>query len=155
MSQLPAPRESSRQSVAFPTNVLPTKALPTQALPTNQPNPLPIPSEAAPENEIPPSRSGKTDPEETQRYLGVVRRILEKNKKYPESARRRGVQGKIVLVFSIAPDGSALNPGVEGEGPKELRDSGLGILAGRRFPPPPKGWNREARIAFPLLYSLH
>jgi TonB family protein len=82
--------------------------------------------------------------------LQVIRRQIEQAKRYPEAARRDGLQGTVSLRFRIAPDGSV-------EAMEILRSSGSRILdeasmqtIQRAAPyPPVAGW-----IRLPLSYRL-
>jgi protein TonB len=92
-----------------------------------------------------------------QGYLKEVRQLLEKQKDYPLMARRRQLQGIVVLRFIISCGGQI-------ESSQVSRASGHAILdeAARdtirrvgRFPPFPADLNRqELTIEIPLAFRL-
>jgi protein TonB len=90
-------------------------------------------------------------------YLAEVRRMLEKQKKYPYAARRQHLEGVVVLKFTIAKGGEIAGHGV-------ARSSGHSVLDGAavealkkvgRFSPLPPALNRsQLIIQVPLAFRL-
>jgi protein TonB len=54
-------------------------------------------------------------------YFGMVRRVIESRKKYPYTARKRQLQGRVVVQFAIETDGRVKNVALK-------KGSGYGIL---------------------------
>jgi len=90
-------------------------------------------------------------------YLAEVRRLLEKHKTYPWTARRQHREGVVVLNFTIGQGG-------EIAGHKIARSSGHEVLDGAaaealqkvgRFPPLPVALGRsQLNIQVPLAFRL-
>lgn len=93
-------------------------------------------------------------PKDFSSYLQKVYRQLEKNKKYPASARRRGITGKVAVAFSINREGNAVGAAVTSRSPHELADAALKLVASQRFDRPPEDWNSASRIEMQINYSL-
>ncbi|MFZ2955842.1 MAG: energy transducer TonB [Candidatus Ozemobacteraceae bacterium] len=111
-----------------------------------------IPPGTNQKNASQPSSRGHTS--EVQTYLAMVRKEIAKQKKYPERARKKEIQGKVIVEFSISSDGLVQNPRVIKERFAELEEATLTLMNGRRFPPPPAGWDPRARIELPIQYTL-
>ena len=54
-------------------------------------------------------------------YLNKIRSLIEENKKYPFIARRKGIEGKVLLIFTINKKGYLQNIKIE-------KSSGYAIL---------------------------
>jgi len=87
-------------------------------------------------------------------YLHKIYRQLERNKKYPVSARRRGITGKVTVAFSISKEGRAIDAKVVGKAPRELSGAALKLVESQRFTSPPEGWNSASRIEMQINYTL-
>ena len=87
-------------------------------------------------------------------YLQKIYRQLERGKKYPDRARRRGITGKVTVAFSISEDGRANGATVVGKAPPELAEAALKLVASQRFASPPEGWNSASRIEMQINYTL-
>lgn len=86
-----------------------------------------------------------------ENYAYIRDRIL-RNLRYPDEARRRGRQGRVVLSFIVTADGSvkALKV-VQGSGHKTLDRGAIETVRGAGpFPRPPE----EAQIVIPITYRL-
>ncbi|PKL43987.1 MAG: hypothetical protein CVV41_09495 [Candidatus Riflebacteria bacterium HGW-Riflebacteria-1] len=93
-------------------------------------------------------------PKDFSSYLQKIYRQLEKNRKYPASARRRGISGKVAVAFSINSEGKAVGAAVTNRAPRELSAAALELVASQRFERPPEGWNNASRIEMQINYSL-
>ncbi len=102
--------------------------------------------------------TGDTESKESPgaRYINenysYIRAKILRNVRYPDEARRRDWQGKVVLSFIIMADGSvkALKV-VQGSGYKTLDKSAIKTVRGAApFPRPPE----EAQIVIPITYRL-
>ncbi len=87
-------------------------------------------------------------------YLQKIYRQLERGKKYPDRARRRGITGKVTIAFSISKDGRARDATIVGKAPPELAEAALKLVASQRFASPPEGWNSTSRIEMQINYTL-
>ncbi|HAE37777.1 MAG TPA: hypothetical protein DCG57_03960, partial [Candidatus Riflebacteria bacterium] len=87
-------------------------------------------------------------------YLLKIYRQLERSRKYPTSARRRGISGKVAVAFSINSEGKAVGAAVTNRAPRELSAAALELVASQRFELPPEGWNNASRIEMQINYSL-
>lgn len=87
-------------------------------------------------------------------YLQKIYRQLERGKKYPDRARRRGITGKVTVAFSISKEGRAIGAAVVGKAPRELAEAAVKLVASQRFASPPEGWNSNSRIEMQINYTL-
>jgi protein TonB len=89
-------------------------------------------------------------------YLGNARMRIEKAKRYPREARRRGWEGKVVLSFEINPNGEVSEIRlVQSSGYPELDEEGIATL--RRaspFPSPLLIEREKLVLEVPLLFKL-
>ena len=94
-----------------------------------------------------------------QSYSGLVMQRLESHKSYPEIAARKGLNGKVMLRFTVRRDGEVLDPEtlvVADAEHDSFRQSALQTLfrAGR-LPPFPEDISRqELLVEVPLTYSI-
>jgi protein TonB len=89
-------------------------------------------------------------------YLGNARMRIEKAKRYPREARRRGWEGKVVLSFQINRKGEVLQIRlVQSSGYPELDDEGIAtIRRASPFPPPPLMDQNMLEVEIPLVFKL-
>ena len=92
-----------------------------------------------------------------QSYLGFIFQELESHKRYPRIAERRGLNGKVVLRFTVRWDGEVLNPEVvEIAGHDSFRKAALQALTrvGQlpRFPDEIR--RRELLVEVPITYQI-
>jgi protein TonB len=80
----------------------------------------------------------------------VVRRRIEAAKRYPDDARREGVQGSVTVRFRVRPDGHVEAVEVaRSSGSRELDEASLETIRRAAPYPPLKGW-----VQVPLAYTL-
>ena len=92
-----------------------------------------------------------------QSYLGLVFQKLESHKRYPRIAERSGLNGRVVLRFTVRWDGEVLNPEVvEVEGHESFRKAALQALARVGLLPnfPDEIRRRELLVEVPITYKL-
>ena len=92
-----------------------------------------------------------------QAYLGLVFQKLESHKRYPRVAERSGLDGRVVLRFTVRWDGEVLNPEVvEVEGHESFRKAALQALARVGLLPnfPDEIRRREILVEVPIAYKL-
>jgi len=72
-------------------------------------------------------------------YLGMVRKRIENHKRYPYAARRRQIEGRVVVRFVIEPDGSASHVTLVGKSRHRLLNEAAlaSIRESAPFPKPP------------------
>ena len=92
-----------------------------------------------------------------QSYLGLVFQKLESHKRYPRIAERSGLNGRVMLRFTVRWDGEVLNPEVvEVSGHDSFRKAALQALArvGQLPNFPDEIRNRELLVEVPITYKL-
>lgn len=92
-----------------------------------------------------------------QSYLGLVFQKLESHKRYPRIAERSGLNGRVVLRFTVRWDGEVLNPEiVEVVGHDSFRKAALQALArvGQLPQFPDEIGRRELVVEVPITYKL-
>jgi protein TonB len=92
-----------------------------------------------------------------QGYLHTIRQLLEQQKDYPRMARRRNMQGVVVVMFTIAAGGQIESARVSRSSGHGLLDEGARNTIKRvgRFPPFPAALNRQKlTIKIPLAFRL-
>jgi protein TonB len=85
-------------------------------------------------------------------YFASIRSIISSNKKYPAIAKRRGIQGRVVLQFIVLKDGSVKSQGIsESSGFSILDRAALLILEeSTPFPNPPE----DISFTLPIVFGL-
>lgn len=92
-----------------------------------------------------------------QSYLGLVFQKLESHKRYPRVAERSGLNGRVVLRFTVRRDGEVLNPEVvEVAGHDSFRQAALQALrrVGQLPNFPDEIRRRELLVEVPITYKL-
>ncbi len=123
---------------------------------------LPAPRPPAPQTQTalrPPPPAAPPAPDLQRQYLAMVSKALQRHKRYPRVARRRGLSGKVVLDFVILPNGQITEARII-----ENQSTGHGILnraalsALKRaspLPPFPKTLKkRSLQVTIPIVYEL-
>jgi protein TonB len=89
-------------------------------------------------------------------YLGNARMKIEKAKRYPREARRRGREGKVILSFQINRKGEVAQIRlVQTSGYRELDDEGIAtIRRASPFLPPPLTDQDKLEVEIPLVFKL-
>ena len=105
------------------------------------------------ENTIDPSQIQALENE----YLSKLRYIIEKNKIYPQSAKRLNQMGKVHVNFIISKDGQIIDVKiVKDSNYQRLNDAALEILAKiNKFEPIPEKLNKNSwEITVPIVYQI-
>ena len=113
----------------------------------------PSPSDTRRDSSI--TQSQDEEAEAIQSYLGYVLWTLERRKRYPEYARLNGLNGRVVLRFTVRSDGSIVSPEVaESTGHFSFGHGALQDLRriGRLPPFPPGIRRRELLVEVPISY---
>ena len=92
-------------------------------------------------------------------YLALVAQALQRHKRYPRVAQRRGINGRVVLDFVILSNGHITKPRIvasQSTRYQTLRQAALRTLKrASPFPPFPKTLNQPSlRVTLPILYEL-
>ena len=151
-----APRRLARPS---PTLTKPPTPRPAPSPPpqlTAAPAPRQPSSNWQPPAPAPP-RAGEAEADALQAYLHLVYQVLEKNKRYPKYARRRAMNGSVVLQFVILADGRVMNPQIaKSDGHQLFQQAALRALdrAGQ-MPPFPNSIRRSRLLVeAPISYQI-
>ena len=91
-----------------------------------------------------------------QSYYGVIRNILDSNKKYPLLALQRRQEGTPVVEFTILKSGEVVNLTVETSGYRLLdREAQKIVLKSTPFPPIPDSMNKNhIDLRIPINFNL-
>ncbi|MCX7380428.1 MAG: energy transducer TonB [Alphaproteobacteria bacterium] len=85
-------------------------------------------------------------------YRRIVAAALNRAKSYPPAARRRVLEGRVVIGITIESDGTVTNPTIETSSGHSLLDTDALATAGRlALPPPPAG---RVTLQLALSYRL-
>ena len=86
------------------------------------------------------------------KYRDVVREIIASNKKYPVTARRRGIQGSVTVAFMVQSDGVIADSSVRASSGYDILDrTAMEILAeSSPLPVPPEEMDFVLPISFRL-----
>ncbi|MFQ5705791.1 MAG: TonB family protein [Gemmatimonadales bacterium] len=139
--------------------------------PSPQPEPLTnpraqeLPGAAISEPVSPRPRKGITegvlegrtqDPEELNRYLTKLFRMIDAKKRYPSQSLRRGEQGTVTVRLTLAADGTLLDVRATTRRPRRLVAASLkAVRDAAPFPPLPKALNRERTVfKLPVVYRI-
>ncbi len=110
-------------------------------------------SSAAADSRTPSIPSGNGAPDN---YYSQIYREIERHKRYPRQALARGLEGRILVEFTIQPDGRIENVTVKE--PSEhvlLNDAAVDLLERiRKVSAPPEGVATALRLKLPIIYSL-
>jgi protein TonB len=140
----PAPR---RQEALQPTEAyipsvpsqLPAPVAPPQTAMATTPVPAPVPS-----------------PEASAGYRALLSAWLESHKRYPDTARQRGEEGRAVLRFSVDRSGRVLDFAViSSSGYPDLDQSVEEMMRGATLPPFPAGISQpQMQVSVAIRFSL-
>ena len=76
-----------------------------------------------------------------QDYLTMVRQRIERNKRYPDAARIRRLEGRVTVQFTVLPDGTVADVQVVRSSRRALLDEAArsAVNAAAPLPAPPRG----------------
>lgn len=112
----------------------------------------PIPAEEAPRQAV-----NNPNPNSLSVYVGSVIQMIEREKRYPPAALRRGQQGRVVLSLKLGVGGEVLSASVAEPSPfQDLDDASLETIQRiKRFPPLPHDLKQsEIDLKIPVEYKL-
>ena len=106
----------------------------------------------------PPVVAPKVDDQAaTLRYMAVVLKLIEKNKRYPSRAKRFSIQGKVQVAFTITPEGTVEEVTItKGAKSEDLnREAVAAIKRAAPFPRPPlEFFSGTRRVAVTIRFEL-
>jgi len=97
------------------------------------------------------------DPALEASYRDRIRQAVDAHKHYPRMARRLGVEGRVVLAFTLRADGRLAGVRVAESSGSELLDEAAlqAVRDAAPFPPFPEGVGRERwDFTLPLYFAL-
>ncbi len=106
------------------------------------------------QNEKPDKALSGEEQKAIVRYLAQIRKSLDRSRVYPPEARKKRIEGIVPVKFRISEDGQVVGAEVSGNAPGILAEAVIQMLAGRRFPPPPTGWQPSAAIELNINFNL-
>lgn len=96
-------------------------------------------------------------PDEKAAYLDSIRAAIEKNKRYPVTARRRRLEGRVSVSFEINGKGDVSNLSVAGSSGFSVLDKAAVSAvrdAGSFDPPPEQVGSLPVKIEIPIAFEL-
>jgi len=87
-------------------------------------------------------------------YQALLMRHIEVHKKYPRVARKRNIQGKILVSFSVFTDGSIKNLQISGDKSILMKATRQAVNNALPMPKPPIDLSFPMEIKFTMNYSL-
>lgn len=159
----PAPRQQPPPRAAHPPHpphrIVPRQpssaaAEPRAAVVAPAPSVAPIPSAASSRMPAPPPAQAQG--EALAAWRGVLATWLSAHRRYPEQARRDGVQGQPTVRFTVEPSGRVTSVElVTSSGSTVLDEATIAMLRGATLPPFPPGLAQAARTeSVRVHYSL-
>jgi len=106
----------------------------------------------SPENETRLERSKGENSPNTSYDFEFVRKLIVENLKFPATARRRGLTGKIVVTFYLKEDGQATDITLVESSGHDILDATVVATIGRISPFP--GPEAAAQIILPIVFHL-
>lgn len=148
----PPPPPPQQQQKAEPKPSAPRAATPAPApspAPSTNPSPHSGFASAAPPAAASPQPGGA--PVVAPGWNALLAAWLAANKRYPEEARRRSIEGEVTVRFSVAADGRVTDVAIAaGSGSSALDGAAVAMLRGARVPPPGTDVTRTVRIRYRL-----
>ena len=157
----PPPRPKSKPVVRRPPPVRqPVRRPPPEPVPYRpvtpyvQPPTAPVQTAVIPRPPAPPPRP--TVPIVSANYRASLSAWLESHKRYPESARERGEEGRAILRFRVARSGQVLNYAVvQSTGYPDLDAAVDQMMRGASLPPFPADMTAtDVEVSVPVRFAL-
>lgn len=168
----PAPEEMAEPMAEVPPTLEPTppaveatvlRPLPPPSKPPQRASPKPTIARLAAPTAIPVAASVPTAaaPEPRQVVISPTWRNaltswLRAHRTYPEAARRRGDQGRVMLRFTVERDGRVSDAAlVQGSGFPNLDDAAVALVRNAHVPPLPADMeDARVTVTIPIAYEL-
>lgn len=87
-------------------------------------------------------------------YLARVARLFEKNKRYPEIARKKNIKGVVALKFYISAEGNVTSCKAINEPDELLANAATDLVKRLRLPKPPRGWEADRPVIYQIKYNI-
>lgn len=99
---------------------------------------------------------GVSEYDTMESYLQAIRQRIERNKKYPERARKRRIQGRVAVRFKINPDGSVeCATVIKGSRYDTLDRAAIrAVESSSPFPLPPRPHHRGVTLEVAIMFEL-
>lgn len=150
---LPAPEEQREQEPERPEEAeRPVEQSPVTGPVEEKRAPEPAPDYARIEAEKAAAEARSGD--ERRVYMARMASYIDKNKLYPESARRRGLQGKVRVCFMLMADGTICELRTECADKALCRAAEDTVTKAAPFQPPPASMTCPKEVAFYMEFSL-
>lgn len=103
-----------------------------------------------------PTRAGGAGTTASRRdYLALIRRVLDHHRHYPETARRRRIEGTVKVQFAINDSGNVAGFHITRGSGSDILDHATRTLFNQlRFPPLPPVFGHELSLVVPISYRL-
>ncbi|MEF3194313.1 MAG: energy transducer TonB [Halothiobacillaceae bacterium] len=140
-------------SAVEPVRAQPVESAPAAEVPVAIQSPAPAPVVPLPAVQPRPA----PDPAVEHGYRARIRQAIDEHKHYPRMARRLGLEGRVVVAFTVEADGRLARVRVvESSGSEVLDEAALeAVRQAAPFPPFPDGVERRQwDFTLPLLFSL-
>jgi periplasmic protein TonB len=152
---VPRPRPVARPSVPASAPAPAPTPVDVVAAPTAAASSAP--ASAAPSAPATPQLAALPKPAPDPVYTATLLSWLDRHKEYPWMARRRGVQGQVVLRLAVARDGKITETEIETSSGAELLDKAALDMVQRASPVPPLPASIPGEIAqfrVPIVFAL-
>lgn len=152
---LPAPATPKKVERVIPS--VPRKAQPREKTLLVSKNVAPADEKQVELPSKPEAPVSSANPNALSLYVGGVLQLIERQKKYPPAAQRRGQQGRVLLSLTLNKQGEIVDVRVaEPSAFPDLNDAALEIVRRiRNFPPLPDDLKRaEISLQIPVEYKL-
>ena len=129
------------------------RALVSPTAPGSSPAPVRTPADAVPQAGS-PGAPRQAAAELGEVWRGALAAWLQAHRTYPDAARQDGVEGRVIVRFTMDRNGTVLEVAlVRSSGSTVLDDAAVAMLRGAHLPPPPQASDRIS-ITLPIRYSL-
>lgn len=91
---------------------------------------------------------------EADKYIAKVAKLFERKKRYPESARKKHIQGVVALKFYIDKNGKVTSCKAINEPDTLLSNAAIELVTKLALPKPPKDWEPDRAVIYHIKYSL-
>ncbi|HEB95258.1 MAG TPA: energy transducer TonB [Sedimenticola thiotaurini] len=90
-----------------------------------------------------------------ERYLARLLRLIERQKSYPGAARRRNLEGRVEVSFTISCSGAVTDLQVAGGHGMLRKSARRAVQRALPLPAPPSGVKCPTRVRYRMLFELH
>jgi len=95
------------------------------------------------------------DTNRQNRYFAEIRRVINENKIYPQSAINRGIMGSVTIEFTVSPSGNLVSYSVV-RGNRLLKKATIdALIISFPLPPPPNVINANTTLSVDIGYNLY